>query len=82
MFLNPRPRALTSGPKDMLVLGIFNDYDVVAARDSEELPNLMYFMLSGTHILARQNQSDNHLLGCYVRLPTRLSHPSRGCSQP
>jgi hypothetical protein len=63
MFLNPRPGVLTSGPEDMLVLGILDDYDVVAARNSEELPNLMNFMLSSTHILARQNQSDDHLLG-------------------
>jgi hypothetical protein len=47
----------------MLVLGILDDYDIIAARNSEELPNLMNFMLSGTHILARQNQSDDHLLG-------------------
>jgi hypothetical protein len=62
MSLSPRPRVLTSGPEEMLVLSISDDYDVVVARNSEELPNLMDFMLSGTHILTRRNQSDNYLL--------------------
>lgn len=55
MFPSPRPRVLTSGPEEMLVLSIPDDYDVIAARNSEELPDLMNFMLSGTHILARRD---------------------------
>jgi hypothetical protein len=63
MSLSPTPRVLISGLEEMLVLSISDDYDVVVARNSEELLNLMDFMLSGTYILTRRNQLDNHLLG-------------------
>lgn len=73
---------LTSGPEDMLVLSILDDYDVVAARNSEELPNLMNFMLSGTHILASKiNQTIifsasmfGYLLGFHTRVEGVVNH--------